>query len=296
MENEFRYALSLYEKAMPDDMELESKFLGARRCGFDSVEICIDSHKGRQERLMWDGSRIAEFNAFMSQKGMRVYTVSLSLLRSCPLGSLDKDTNAKSMDILRRGLEFTAATGARLMLINGYDVFDEPSTQKTSERFEYNLRIAAQMAAACGVIIGIENAEKPFIDSVKKAVYWTSRIESPYVCVYADIGNTYNSVNGNISAANEDLETGRGKIAATHLKDSLPGEWRYVRYGSGHVEFASSIQKLWALGVRIFTAELFIRPDIDWEKEAVYVGRFLREHLNRENKKEDESGRRRNHE
>jgi len=276
MGNKDQYSLSLYEKAMPDDMSLDEKFENARRCGFDSVEICIDAHEERQKRLLWDRSRTGALLEHLTRNDIRVYTVSLSLLRSCPLGILDESENAGSLDILRRGVEFTAAVGARVMLINGYDVFDEPSTPLTARRFEKNLKIAAQIAAANGVIIGIENAESPFIDTVEKAAYRAGRAGSPNICVYADIGNAYIAAGGETAQVLNDLEHGRGKIAAAHLKDSLPGRYRDVNYGQGDVDFNASIPKLMGLGVRIFTAELFMKQGGDWESEAVFVNRFLR--------------------
>ncbi|MCL2856113.1 MAG: L-ribulose-5-phosphate 3-epimerase [Oscillospiraceae bacterium] len=276
MESDIRYRLNLYEKAMPDEMDLVEKFLQARRCGFDSVEICIDAYEARQQRLFWSERQVMELAAQLSQHDIRVYTVSLSLLRSCPLGVLCESENAKALYILRRGVEFTSAVGARVMLINGYDVYDQPSTPQTIRRFELNLKKTSLIAAANGVIIGVENAEMPFIDSVEKAAHWAARAGSPYICVYADTGNTYNAVGGDTPLAIRDFECGMGRIAAVHLKDSLPGEWRYVGYGKGHVDFGACVPKLLELGVRIFTAELFWQPGINWEKEAVHAGQFLR--------------------
>ena len=270
------YSLSLYEKAMPDDMELFGKFVHARHCGYDSVEICIDANKERQERLSWDKNRVYELKKQLMQNDMQVYTVSLSHLRSSPLGNPDEKESVKSLEILRRGVEFTTAVGAGIMLINGYDVTDRPSTPLTVRTFERNLKKAAQIAALNGVIIAIENAEYPFIDSIAKAAYRAERAESPYICVYADVGNSFNAAGGVTSLVLEDIEAGRGKIAAAHLKDSLPGEYRYVGYGDGHVDFATSIPKLTELGVRTFTAELFLKQGGDWESEAQYVNRYLR--------------------
>ena len=61
-----------------------------------------------------------------------------------------------------------------------------------------------------------------------------------------------------------------------HLKDTMPGEYRLTRYGEGHVDFPRSVAKIQELGIRIFTAELFCQPQLDWRAEAVRVNGFLR--------------------
>jgi len=274
----YDYRLSLYEKAMPDDMDIMQKLSAARRCGFDSIEVCIDACQKRQERLTWDQSKLKELCGYMRQNSFRIYTVSLSLLRSCPLGVLDDRENARSLEIFRRGVEFTASVGARVMLINGYDVYGEPSTPETTERFARNLEKAGDIAAINGVTAGIENAEMPFIDTIGKAAYWIDRISNPYIRIFGDTGNIYNAIGADTSRALADLESGRGKIAAMHLKDSLPGKYRYVRYGEGHVDFNACITKLTELGVRIFTAELFLAGK-DWEGEAKRANDYLRRYF-----------------
>ncbi len=273
------YILNLYEKAMPDDMPLEEKFAAAKELGFDSVEICVDLLLQRQERLSWDKNRIDRLKSWMTERGFGVYTVSLSALRGCPLGSLNAGENVRALDMLERGLLLTKTLGARVMLINGYDVYDAPSTPETARRFGENLKKAAALAEKHGVVTGLENAEMPFIDTLEKAVHWAKRIESPYLCVYGDTGNSYNALNADTELVLNDFESGRGKIIAAHLKDSLPGEYRHVDYGNGHVDFKAATRKLVELGVRIYTAELFYRPGHDWLQEARRVNRFLRGYL-----------------
>ena len=73
-----------------------------------------------------------------------------------------------------------------------------------------------------------------------------------------------------------DLACGKGLIAAMHLKDTMPGEYRLTRYGEGHVDFPRSVELIQQLGIRIFTAELFCQPQLDWKAEAIRVNRFLR--------------------
>ncbi len=50
-----------------------------------------------------------------------------------------------------------------------------------------------------------------------------------------------------------------GYITALHLKESLPGIFREVPYGSGHVPFEQMIEKAGGLGVRKYTAEFWYK-------------------------------------
>ena len=55
----------------------------------------------------------------------------------------------------------------------------------------------------------------------------------------------------------EDLETGRGRLTSMHLKETVPGKFREIPYGTGHVDFEAGIKKAWELGVRRYVTELW---------------------------------------
>ena len=59
------------------------------------------------------------------------------------------------------------------------------------------------------------------------------------------------------AAENGDLETGRGSISAVHLKETKPGVFREVPYGTGHVDFVDVIKTAWSQGVRLYNAEFW---------------------------------------
>jgi L-ribulose-5-phosphate 3-epimerase UlaE len=68
-------------------------------------------------------------------------------------------------------------------------------------------------------------------------------------------------------------------IAAVHLKDTLPGRYRFARFGEGHVRFGSCIGRLMQAGVGLYTAELFWTEWTDWAAEMLFVHGFLRNHF-----------------
>ncbi len=166
--------------------------------------------------------------------------------------------------------------GSQIILINGYDVYDTSSTPETVERFGRNIAKAAEICASYGVVLAIENAERPFMDRFSKVAEWVRHIDSPYLRIYGDIGNTFNAFEGDVELALADFEEGRGITAAVHLKDTMPGEYRFTRYGEGYVDFRRSVQKCMDIGVRMYTAELFYREQLNWREEAMRVNAFLR--------------------
>lgn len=271
-----RYTLSLYEKAMPDDLPLTAKLIAARECGYDSIELCVDLNAQRAARLDWSAAQRRELSAFLIDNGLRIATFSLSALRGCPLGELDERKNEHALALLDKSARFCCDIGSQVILINGYDVYDTPSTEETNRRFAANIQKATEIVASYGVTLAIENAERPFMDAIMKAAAWVREVNNPYFRIYGDVGNSYNAANGNTDLALADMETGRGITAAVHLKDTMPNEYRFTRYGEGHVDFEQAVHKCLDIGVRLYTAELFYHGTFDWHEEAVRVNKLLR--------------------
>ena len=272
----YDYRLGLYEKAMPDDLCLEEKLLLTKRTGYDHMEFCVDLNPQREARLDWSKAERSYWRNFIFDNDIPLTTFSLSALRRLPLGLLDEQLNQQSFQMIEKAAKLACDLGSRVMLINGYDVYDECSTPQTVNRFYENLPIAVGICEKYGLILAIENAEREFCDSIAKAANYVDHIGSPYFCIYGDCGNSANFAQGDTPTALMDLASGKGRIAAMHLKDTLPGEYRFTPYGQGHVDFAQSIAMAKKLGVKLFTAELFYQPNTDYEAQARWVNNFLR--------------------
>ena len=65
----------------------------------------------------------------------------------------------------------------------------------------------------------------------------------------------------------EDMELGRGNLTSLHLKETLPGRFREVPYGTGHVDFEAAINKAWNLGVRRFVTEFWYTGNENWKAD-----------------------------
>lgn len=278
----YSYSLGLYEKAFPEDMPLSDKLAHTRECGFDHMELCVDTVPSREKRIYWSREERRTARMMSEDAGVPFTTFSLSMLRNTPLGLPDDSLNLKALDVLKRGAELAVYLGARVMLINGYDVYGEPSTPVTRARFMENLPKAAAVCERAGLMMGIENAEQEFCFSVERAMEIVSALPSPYLGIYADMGNSANSTGGDADASMRDIRIGADRIFAMHIKDTLPGEYRYTPYGAGHVDFNRAIALSKELRIRLFTAELFMRPGVEPILEAKRVNAFIRGYFDKE--------------
>lgn len=267
------YKLSVYEKAMPGHIGWKEKLTAAKEAGYDGVELSVDESDERLSRLDWSAVQRLDLLRASRETGVRLPSLCLSGHRRYPLGSRDPETVRRGMAILEKAVRLAGDLGIRLIQLAGYDVYYEPSAPDTAARFAENLQHAVSIAAADGVTLGFETMETPFMNTTKKAMTHIRRVKSPYLQLYPDIGNITNAV----PDAVRDLQSGRGHIAAAHLKETRPGVYRDLYYGEGEVNFSAAIRELMRQGVRLYTAEFWYREGTDWRRELSRARTFLQE-------------------
>lgn len=270
------YRLGLYEKAMPAGLPWREKLAAARAAGFDYIEISIDETEEKLSRLDMTPEERLGLTAMMSAAGIRVETMCLSGHRRFPLGSEDEDTRAHSLRIMEKAILFARDLGISIIQIAGYDEYYHPSNEQTRRHFAENLRRCVDFSAEYGIILAFETMETPFLNTVEKAMAWVREIASPYLQVYPDSGNITNAA---LAAGNDvldDIRAGHGSIAALHLKETVPGRFREVPFGAGHVDFAGIVGAAYAIGVRRFTGEFWYAGGDAWQEALREAERFLR--------------------
>ena len=273
------YLLGLYEKSMPSSLEIEEKLAAAKEAGFDYMELSIDESDEKLARLNWDRNKINSVRHAIETTGVPIYSICLSGHRKFPLGHPDKDTRTKSLEIMDKAVSLAADLGVRIIQLAGYDVYYEESTEETVKYFGENLAKSVDLAARKGVILAFETMETEFINTVEKAVKWVDKINSPYLQVYPDIGNITNAAVKYGTSMTDDLLTGKGHISAVHLKETVPGVFREVPFGEGHVDFESACKTSFDLGVRMFVGEFWYKEDSDWKGILTGNNKFLRDAL-----------------
>jgi L-ribulose-5-phosphate 3-epimerase len=275
------YRLGLYEKAMPNSLTLVEKLRETARAGFDFMEISIDETDERLSRLEWSCAEKKSLLEKMSETGIRIETLCLSAHRRYSLGSEDRDTAQKGMQIFSSAIGLAADLGIRIIQLAGYDVYYTASSSQTRERFLRHLQSGVEWAAARGVLLAFETMETDFMNTVSKAFDVVSRINSPFLQIYPDIGNITNAAKSAGGSPIDDFRKGHGRIAAVHLKETVPGRFREVPFGTGHVDFQGCIEEALAEGVRLFVAEFWHDGQPNWRETDDSVRRFFREKFDR---------------
>lgn len=273
------YRLGLYEKAMPNHLSWSEKLHCAKTNGFDCVEISIDETDEKLARLEMSAVQRLDLLQRMCQEDLRLETMCLSGHRKFPLGSLDPATRQRSLEIMEKAIILARDLGIRIIQIAGYDVYYETPTEETRRLFGENLARSVELAAKYGVMLAFETMETDFLNTVTKAMYWVNQINSPYLMVYPDSGNLTNAALSSAHQLMDDIAAGEGHIAAFHLKETVPGVFREVPFGTGHVDFENVIRAALKQGVRRYTTEFWYTGQENWEKNVAFASQFISDYF-----------------
>jgi L-ribulose-5-phosphate 3-epimerase len=120
------------------------------------------------------------------------------------------------------------------------------------------------------------------MDTVEKAMEYVNLVNSPYLGVYPDIGNLTNAAKLYGTSVLGDLGKGGGHIVAMHLKETVPGKYREIKFGTGHVDFEMAIHKAIQLGVYRFVTELWYVGQENWYEDVRDAAQRMKAILDRE--------------
>jgi len=269
------YTLGLYEKAMPSYLSWKEKLLAAKKAGYDFVEISIDETDEKLARLDMTKEERLNLVSLMIETGIPIRTMCLSGHRKYPLGSNDPEICKKSMDIMKKAINLADDLGIRIIQLAGYDVYYEESSVETKKRFLANLKASVNIAEKAGVVLGFETMENDFMNTVEKAMKYVTLVNSSYLNIYPDIGNITNAAKTYKTDVLEDLYIGKGHLVAMHLKETVPGKFREIPFGTGHVDFKSAIEAAWDLGVRKYVTEFWYTGNEKWQDDLIFANRIM---------------------
>lgn len=270
-----KYLLGLYEKAMPHTLTIAEKLGCTKAHGYDFMELSIDETDEKLARLDMDSAQRKAIVDAMWDERVPIGSICLSGHRKYPLGSADPAVRSRSLEIMEKAVTLAADLGIRTIQIAGYDVYYDPSTEETRAYFLKGLRKSTEMAARAGVVLAFETMETPFMDTVTKAMAYVEAVDSPYLQVYPDVGNCTNAAKSYGTDVLEDLRRGTGHLAAVHLKETVPGAYREIEFGTGHVDFSAIVTAALDLGVRRFVTELWDVPGIPYEEHIRFSKAFI---------------------
>ncbi len=232
--------LGIYEKALPAGECWRERLRLAKTLGFDFVEMSVDETDARLARLDWSAEQRLALVSAVAETGVRVPSMCLSAHRRFPLGSEDDTVRAEGLTIMRKAIQFAQDTGIRVIQLAGYDVYYQQANDTTRRRFREGLKESVDMASRAQVTLAMEIMDYPLMNSISKALGYAHYLNNPWFQLYPDIGN--------LSAWDNDvqmeLQAGIGHIVAVHVKDTRPGIFKNVPFGTGVVDFERCFRTL----------------------------------------------------
>ncbi|KFC07242.1 L-ribulose-5-phosphate 3-epimerase [Trabulsiella guamensis ATCC 49490] len=270
--------LGIYEKALPAGECWRERLRLAKSLGFDFVEMSVDETDERLARLDWTAEEKLSLVKAIAETGVRVSSMCLSAHRRFPLGSEDNHVRAQGLAIMQKAIRFAQDVGIRVIQLAGYDVYYQQANDETRRRFRDGLRESVDMASRAQVTLAIEIMDYPLMNSISKALGYAHYLNNPWFQLYPDIGN--------LSAWDNDvqmeLQAGMGHIVAVHVKDTRPGVFKNVPFGSGVVDFEACFRTLKQSGYcGPYLIEMWSETADDPAAEVVKARDWVRERMAR---------------
>jgi len=264
--------LACTKKPCLKNLTWEERLILTRQTGFDFLEISIDDTDERITRLDWTKKVKQDIKNTMERTGVKIQSLSLSAHRRYPLGSKSAETRSNALDVFKKAVDLAVELGIRTILIGGADNYYGESDQESQDWFLTNMGKGFEWASGAGVMLALENWDIQ-IDTLSKAMEYVRYFNSPWFQVYADFGNL---IFAGVDVVSQ-LEEVKGHIAALHIKDTLPGQLRYVTPGEGEVPFVDAFTKLAQIGFQApVVLELWTEEFPDAVEIVEEAGKFIR--------------------
>jgi L-ribulose-5-phosphate 3-epimerase len=264
--------VGLYEKALPRDLSWKDRLTLTRQTGFDFLEMSVDDTDERLARLDWTRQHKKDLRQVIEGVGVKIQSLSLSAHRRFPLGSNSSATSGKALDIFRRSIDLAVELGIRYILVAGAEDYYQEVDQSTRRRYLENLGKGFKWASGAGVMLALENWDIQ-INTMPRVMEIVDYFNSPWFQTYTDLGNL---IFAGVDVVSQ-LEYVKGHIAALHIKDTLPGQLRYVSPGDGAVPFVEAFDKLAEIGFQApVVLELWTEKFPDAVELVESAGKYIR--------------------
>jgi len=264
--------VGLYEKALPKNLSWKERLEITQQVGFDFLEMSIDDTDERIARLDWTPRERMGLKDSLARSGIRIQSLSLSAHRRFPLGSQSEQVQSRALDIFKKSIDLAVELGIRYMLIGGAEDYYQQVDQACRDRFLENLSKGFTWASGAGVMLALENWDIQ-LDTMPKVMEYVNYFNSPWFQTYTDLGNL---IYAGVDVVAQ-LDYVKGHIAALHVKDTLPGQLRYISPGEGAVPFVDAFEKLAEMGFQApVVLELWTEEYPDAVQLVERAGKFIR--------------------
>lgn len=224
----------IFPRSFSIDKQLET----AKEIGYDGVELNLE-----EQSLKFKRSE-REFIAEKAESlGLELPSLCSGLLWKNNLASPDGNIRRKGIDIIRRGCEFAADIGAKVLLVVPAVAVPEVSYQKTWELSKKAILEAAPTAEERGVYVGVENVWNRFLYSSLEFRRFIEEIDHPHVKAYFDVGNVQF-----LGFPHQWIQHLAELIACVHVKDFHRATVKFKPLLQGDVEWALVMKALRSIG------------------------------------------------
>ncbi|MBN3534835.1 L-ribulose-5-phosphate 3-epimerase [Mycoplasma procyoni] len=232
--------LGIYEKAINNKFSWEEKILIAKKAGFDFIEFSVDESDFRLERLDWSEQQIKDLKLLLLKHNFYFNSMCLSAHRRFPFGSEDPELRKQALVIMEKALILAKKLGIRLIQMAAYDVYYEPASKITRQRFIEGMKECAKLAQKYSVTLAFETMDTPFAGTITKCLTFLKEIDMPNFFIYPDMGN----LNQFTSDIENEITLAKDKIVAFHFKDTTPTKFKEVEWGQGTVDFVRTLKTI----------------------------------------------------
>jgi L-ribulose-5-phosphate 3-epimerase UlaE len=244
--------------------------------GYDYFEISIDRTDKRIDRL-YNSEIQDELEKTLKHSHVKIGSICLSALGTYTLGNPDESNRQKALDIFKHAILFAERFNIPILQIPACDVpkFDI-RTKQSDSLFLDGLSSMIEYASIHNVLVGLENMENDYMDSVRKCMRAISKVASPYFQLYPDAGNLTSAAFLSGETIEKDMFSGKGHYCAFHLKETRPNKYGGLFYGEGHVDFSQATKFAWELGVRRFVMEYWYTGNPEWLSDLKRANKMCR--------------------
>ena len=267
MVDERKYLVGSYEKAFPDTVSLQEMLIISAESGYDFFEISIDRTDERISRL-YSQEFQDDLLRITDNSPIPIGSICLSALGTYTFGNPDIHNRQKAIDVFKNAVLFAKKFRIPILQIPACDVpkFDTRS-EISDKTFLDTLVSMVEYASIHGVLVGLENMENDYMDSVMKCMRAINKINSPYFQLYPDAGNITSAALLSHTDIIKDMYAGMGHYIAFHLKETRPNKYGGLFYGEGHVDFCETTKIALELGARRFVMEYWYTGNPEWQTD-----------------------------
>jgi hexulose-6-phosphate isomerase len=193
----------------PSNYKIDRILEVSAQIGFEGVELNLDEETLKLPKK--ERKAIAEKAASLK---LELPSLCSGLFWKYNLASPDKTIREQGVDIIKKGCEFAADIGAKVLLVVPAVAVPEVLYQQMWEWSRQSIEKAIPMAATYDVTIGVENVWNRFLYSPLDFKRFIEEFDSPNVKAYFDVGNMHF-----LGFSEQWIRYLSGLLACVHIKD-----------------------------------------------------------------------------